>query len=232
MADRGRAEQLSLAIDDTAVGTLPRLRPMLATPGAAPFDDPDWFFEPWWPGASALAYVEGGAVHLQIGHMADPLEAFPELSILAGQLRTDRVIAEGTLLVLDEEGRPDGDLLRRRLAEPSTRTGAPAFVASDLIYRDGRALFGLPFEERRAQLSRVLTDGDTCVLSRGLRGEGLTLADAVASMGLNAISAREMSGRYRPGVQDDAWLRVPVTEAPVEPVRPFLALLQRLPLDG
>ena len=232
MADRGRAEQLSLAIDDSSVGTLPRLRPMLPAVGAVPFDDPDWFFEPWWPGASAVAYVEGGTVRLQTEHLADPLEAFPELSVLAGQLRSHRVIAAGTLLVLDAEGRPDADLLRHRLANPSARAGVAAFVASDLLYRDGRTLAALPFEERRGQLARELTDGETCVLSRGVRGEGLTMADAVASMGLSDISARELGARYRPGLQDESWLRVPVAEAPVAPARPLLALLQRLPLEG
>ena len=30
-----------------------------------PFDDPDYFFEPWWPGVRALALVERGQLRLQ-----------------------------------------------------------------------------------------------------------------------------------------------------------------------
>lgn len=205
---------------------------MLPVLGTAPFDDPDWFFEPWWPGTSAVAYVDRGAVRLQTEHLADPLEALPELSVLAAQLRTRTAILEGTLLVLDSEGRPDAELLRRRLGDTRTRTGVPAFVASDLLYREGRPIMAEPFEDRRALLGRELTDGDTCVVSRGLRGEGMTLADAVASMGLTDISARDLRAPYRPGGRDESWLRLPVTEAPATPTRPLLALLQRLPLDG
>jgi bifunctional non-homologous end joining protein LigD len=213
-----------------------RLKPMTPLPGPGPFDDDDFFFEPWWPGTSALAYIEDGVVRLQTEHLADPLEAFPELAIMGRQLGHDASIVEGTLLVLDDEGRPDADLLRRRLAAATAgptrpqKHGTPAFVASDLLYRDGAPLLALPFGERRARLASDLTDGEMCVISRGLRGEGLTLADAVASMGLTDISARQLSGRYRPGHQDESWLKLPVTEAPLAPTRPLLALLQRLPL--
>jgi bifunctional non-homologous end joining protein LigD len=237
MAKRAQPEQLSLAIGEPAAETLPRrLRPMVPVPGPGPFDDEDYFFEPWWPGTSALVYVEGDAIRLQTEHLADPLTAFPEMSVIGRQFGHDGLIVEGALLVLDDQGRPDADLLRRRLADPpipgrpSHEAGTPAFVASDLLYREGRPIVALPFEERRAQLAAELTDGESCVVSRGLRGEGLTLAEAVASMGLTDISARLLSGRYRPGQQDETWLKLPVTEAPVAPTRPLLALLQRLPL--
>lgn len=228
---RGGAEQLSLEIEaSAATDGLPDLRPMLPQAADAPFDDPDWFFEPWWPGASALAYLDSGRIRLQIGHLADPLDAFPELAAIGGQFRADRLIVEGSLLVLDDEGRPDAELLRRRLADIGARDGSPAFVASDLLHLGSRPLLSVPFEERRDQLTRQLTDGEHCVVSRGLRGEGLTLAEAVSSMGFGEISARLLAGRYRPGQRDESWLRVPVIEAPVVPTRPLLALLQRLPL--
>jgi bifunctional non-homologous end joining protein LigD len=203
---------------------------MLPMAGERPFDDPDWFFEPWWPGASTLAYIEDGRVRLQTEHLADPLEAFPELSAIAAQFVDDGLIVEGALLVLDDEGRPDAELLRSRLAGHAERRGVAALVASDLLYASGRPQFDLPFEERRRRLARVLTDGDRCVISRGLRGEGTTLAEAISSMGLGEISARLFGAAYRPGARDDSWLRIPLVEEPVAPTRPLLYLLQRLPL--
>ena len=196
----------------------------------APFDDPDWFFEPWWPGTSALAWVTDFEARFQIEHLADPSLAFPELAQMGADFAHDQLIVEGTLLVLDDEGRPDAELLRRRLAEPGTQVGTPAFVASDLLYDLGSSLLSLAFEERRARLGEVLSDTERTVVSRGYRGEGSTLAEAVASMGLTEISARLLTGRYRPGVRDDNWLRLPVVEAPIAERRPLLALLQRLPI--
>ena len=225
------AEQLPLSFDKAARRALPdRLRPMLPVPLDAPFDDADWFFEPWWPGTSALAWVTDFQARFQVDHLADPALAFPELAAMGADFAHDQLIVEGTLLVLDDEGRPDAELLRRRLAEPGTQIGTPAFVASDLLYDLGTSLLALPFEERRARLGVVLSDTERTVVSRGYRGEGTTLAEAVASMGLAEISARLLAARYRPGVRDDNWLRLPVVEAPAKETRPLLALLQRLPL--
>ncbi|MEO6350968.1 MAG: hypothetical protein ABIP53_09990 [Candidatus Limnocylindrales bacterium] len=225
------SEQLSLEIEERPTAALPyRLRPMTPVTADTPFDDPDWFFEPWWPGASALAYIDGSHVRLQTGHLTDPLIAFPELRDIGGQFMDDRLIVEGTLLVLDDDGRPDSDLLRRRLADRASRRGVPAFVASDLLYERGHSIVSKSFEERRYKLSRQITDGDRCVFSRGIRGEGWTLAEAIASMGVGEISARLLSAPYRPGTQDDSWLRLPVVQTPATPTRPLLALLQRLPL--
>lgn len=224
-------EQLPLRFDTPTRRALPaRLRPMVPERGGAPFDDPGWFFEPWWPGAPALAYVEDFRVRLQIEHLADPMAAFPELASIGEQFAHDQVIAQGALLVLDEEGSPDEELLRVRLADPTSRAGAAAFVASDVLYDLGEPLTALPFEQRRRRLGELLTDGDRCVISRGLRGEGSTLADAITSMGLTELSARLLAGHYLPGTTDAAWLRVPVVESPAVPTRPLLALLQKLPL--
>jgi bifunctional non-homologous end joining protein LigD len=205
---------------------------MLPFEGDRPFDDPDWFFEPWWPGASTLAYVEDGRVRLQSEHLADPMEAFPELAAVAAQFADDALIVEGSLLVLDDEGRPDADLLRARLAGGGPDVGGTAaLVASDLLYASGQSQMQLPFDERRSRLARVLTDGDRCVISRGLRGEGTTLAEAVSSMGIAEISARLLGAPYRPGARDESWLRISLREpAPVISRPPLLALLQRLPL--
>jgi bifunctional non-homologous end joining protein LigD len=223
---------LSLATAPTPEQRLPNaLRPMLASAGEAPFDDDDYFFEPWWPGARAFAFLESGRLRMQADHLADPLAVFPELGVMCEQIASDGVVLDGTLLVLDDEGRPDLELLRQRLADPAMSAGSGAFVASDLLWSSGRSLLGEPYETRRHRLSSVLRDGDRCVATRGLHGEGTTLAAAVASMGLDAVSARRLDGRWRPGDAGADWIRLPVSETPATATRPLLVLLQRLPLD-
>lgn len=227
-------EQLRLVLDGGVhpSARLPeRMAPMTATVGEAPFDDEDYFFEPWWPGTRTFAFAEGGRLRLQTDHLADPLSTFPELEAIGTQLAADGVVLDGTLLVLDGEGRPDGELLRRRLADPTATGGEAAFVASDLLWVEGRPLMAQPFRQRHERLGKVLRDGRLCVATRGLRGEGVTLAAAVASMGLSALSARCFSGAYHPGAAGDDWLRLPVTETPAPVTRPLLVLLNRLPLD-
>ncbi len=213
--------------------TLPtRLALPVASEGGVPFDDTNRFFEPWWPGAHALLRRSGDRLEIRTEHLSDPLAAFPELRGLVGQLAADGLIVEGTLLALDADGRPDVGLLRRRLSSSSRADDRAegAFVASDLLYLDGRSLVRQPFEERRERLAEVLPDSDRCVLSRGLVGEGVTRGHAVAALGIDAISARRLDARWRQGPAGDAWLHIPVSDEPATPTRPFLVLLEKLPL--
>ena len=225
-------EQLDLPISTEPGSRLPaRIAPMQPTSGVSPFDDRDWLFEPWWPGVRALAWVEGGRLErLRAEGLTDALTTFEELSEeLPERLLEDGVVLDGWLLALDDGGWLDTQLLRRRLAgEP--RVGRPAFVASDLLWTGGEPWHARPFARRRERLEAVLLDGDRCVVSHALRGEGTLLADALGRFGLEAISARRLDARYRFGAAADAWLRVPVVPA-ARPERARLALIQRLPLE-
>ena len=228
--------QLDLALGSTSAVAPPTLPARLAFPipsdGGRPFDDESRFFEPWWPGAPAFLRRSGRAIELRTAHLSDPLLAFPELASVAAGLKGDDLIVVGTLLALDEQGIPDERLLRHRLAGRPSTIAEGAFVASDLVYLDGQSLARKPFVERRRRLSGILRDGPHHVLSRGLVGEGRTLAHAVAGMGLSAISARRLDAPWRSGHAGDAWLRLPVGETPATPARPLLVLLERLPLEG
>ncbi len=226
-------EQLDLPISTASVTErLPgRITPMQPAPGVAPFDDPAYLFEAWWPGIRAIAVVDGGRlVRLEAEGLADALTAFGELTEeLPGQLMEDGVVLDGWLLALDEGGWLDTHLLRRRLGGDG-RAGRPAFVASDLLWCGGVDWHRRTYASRRQRLEAVLLDGDRCVVSHALRGEGTLMAEALARFGLDALSARRLDARYRFGGSGEGWLRVPI--APAEHFeRPRLALIQRLPFE-
>ncbi len=238
---RPGADQMALGLDQVPVEDPVGPRPTVPdgpwsagmVPGerAAPFDDEAWFFEPWWPGVTATMVIDEGRVWLRADQLTDPLPAFPELGGAATQVRARQLVIVGTLLVLDTEGRPDLVALRRRLVDAEDRPGTGAFIAADLLMRDGRRLVDAPFSRRRTALLEAVPDGDRFLVSRGLHGEGPTLADAAASMGIESISARRLDAPWHAGPAPDAWLRIPVVATDVGPVRPLLVLLQRLPLD-
>ena len=203
---------------------------MQPSEGVEPFDDPAYLFEAWWPGVRAQAWIEDRRlIRLRAEGLADAITAFAELSDeLPERLTEDGVLIDGWLLALDEGGWLDIDLLRRRLGGDRS-AGRPAFVASDLLWAGGEDQQRRAFAARRGRLESILLDGDRCVVSHALRGEGTLLAEALARFGLSAISARRLDARYRSGVAGDAWLRVPIAPAP-RTERPRLALIQRLPL--
>jgi len=228
-------DQLKLPLpEESADRRLPaRIRPMEAVAVDAPFDDPEYFFEPWWPGARALAFVESGRLRMQVSGLSDPIAAFPELGDLPQQVVGEGVVLDGTLLVLDEEGRPDAELLRARLTggQPGEMdAGRPAYVASDLLWSEGVSWSRRPFAARRDRLTAVLPAGDRVIVGRGYVHDGTLVAEALAALGIEGLSAKRLSARYRPGPGRDAWLRAPILPPEPRP-RPTLALILRLPLS-
>ena len=222
-------EQLPLSIPSES-GRLPaRVAPMQPAAVDAPFDDPAYLFEPWWPGLRAIAFIEAGTLRLQAQGLSDALAAFPELRELPLQLLADGIVLDGTLLVLDRGGRPDNALLRGRL-EAGRHGGRPAYVASDLLWCDADSWARRPYRARRQRLQEVLPDGDRAAVGHAYPGEGTLLAEALARIGLDGLSARRLDARYRSGPSGDAWLRAPIVPAPARG-RPSLSLIQRLPLE-
>jgi bifunctional non-homologous end joining protein LigD len=242
MTRRTTGEPLPLQFAPTASRLPERIVPMRPTDGEGPFDDPRYFFEPWWPGIRAFVLVEDGAVRLRAEALGDPTAAFPELAGVAELVRSDGVVLDATLMVLDARGRPSRTLLERRLAGEGgscgsggpgggagTSRGSAALVASDLLYLEGTSLAALPFGQRRGELAALLSPSSWCLAGRGFIGDGTTVATALGALGFRALSARRLDAPLRPGPARDAWYRVPVVAAPRE-LPPFLAVLRRLPL--
>jgi bifunctional non-homologous end joining protein LigD len=221
------AEPLPLEFAPAATRLPERIAAMRPTDGEGPFDDPGYFFEPWWPGIRAFVIVEDGAVRLRAEALADPTPAFPELARVAGLVRGDGVVLDATLMVLDARGRPSRTLLERRLR--GGRGGSAALVASDLLYVSATSLAARPFGERRGELAALMAPSAWCLAGRGFVGDGTTVAEALGALGFRALSARRLDARLRSGPAGAAWYRVPVIAAPRE-LPPFLAVLRRLPL--
>ena len=206
---------------------------MVASDAPAPFDDPAYLFEPWWPGTRVIAFVEDGTLRLQAAELADVLGTFPELAELPRHVGAPAAVLDGVVLVLDGSGRPDRDLLRRRRLGSGRRAGRPAFIATDLLRASGRRLARAPFRVRRERLAALLETTDWCTTSRGYPGEGHMIAAAAANLGFASLSAYRLDAPHRSGRAGDAWLRVPIREASAVPPRlpPILAVFRRLPLE-
>ncbi len=238
-ASTDRVEETSLGLTGVEPDREPRpgrVRPMRPTEGRAPFDDPAYLFEPWWPGIHSFVFVSGGRVRLQADALADPGPAFPELVAVAELVEAERAVLEATILVLDGRARPSADLLRRRLAGEWRGAGAEAppgraaLVATDLLSLGGRSLARRPFGERRGELAALLRPSPWCQPGRGFVGEGITVASALGELGLHWVSAHRLDAPYHAGPAGDAWFRVPIEE-PAERTAPtFMAVARRLGL--
>lgn len=245
------AEQLSLRLEPA----LPRpggVAPMWPTPASAPFDSPDYLFEPTWGGHRALAFVGpsdragGGEVRIVDPNGQELVDRLPELAGLAVRVAARSVVLDGELVVVDTRGRADDDALRDRL---NGRPGRPvAYLVFDILHLDGRWLLNLPLERRREHLRRVLRPGDEVVVVPAIAGAGRALYDAVVAQGIAGVLARRRSSPYLPGVRSALWRSIvagpsapgggpaahvaePGADDPATGTAPVLALFRRLPFD-
>ncbi len=200
------------------------VEPMLATPGAAPFDDDAWLFEPKWDGYRIQAIVAGGSVTLRTRNRQDAARLFPELLGTPAWLAAPEAIVDGEVVALDADGRPDFELLQARLgggfatseilATRSTREAGRAaplvFMAFDLPWCAGRSYLDVPLEERKAILRLVLREHPRVRYGGHVEREGVAFFSATAAQGLEGAMAKHRRSRYEAGRRSTAWLKLKI----------------------
>ncbi len=137
----------------------PPVLPQLARSRAVLPEGDGWAYEPKWDGFRAIAFVDGDETRLQSRNGRDLTRYFPELQFAPG-----RYVLDGEIVVHDESGREDFDLLGQRIHPAKSRVTmlaeqTPAvFIAFDLLAHDDDVLLELPYLERRAALEALVTD--------------------------------------------------------------------------
>jgi ATP-dependent DNA ligase len=132
--------------------------PMEAKLVAALPEGAQWQYEPKWDGFRCLAFKDGDAVDLR-SKAGQPFNRyFPEIVAALGELRVDRCVLDGELVVPDAGTLSFDELLMRiHPAESRVRTLArdhPAlYIVFDLLVDGhGASLADRPLHERRAAL--------------------------------------------------------------------------------
>ena len=192
---------------------LPRdLRPMLATAGALPPDDPAWAYEVKWDGVRVLAAVADGRVVLTSRAGNDVTGGYPELTALADTV-TAPVLLDGEVVALSDSGVPDFGRLQSRMhvRAPSAalRASTPVtFVVFDLLHVGGAALLEEDYDARRAGLDALDLQGPHWQVSPAFLGEGAALLQATRAQGMEGVVAKRRDSRYEPGRRSDCWVKV------------------------
>lgn len=158
---------------------------------SAPFDSPDWLFEPLYDGRRALLHLHDGRCHVTpLGE--EPIFGLDELQARLTEVapRVGEAVLDGLLVTLDRHGAPV------RGAAPGE--GFPAFGAFDLPWLD-TDLRSSPLARRRASLAELLPR-DTGPLFKifALEEHGRALFAAARRMDLDGIVARRLSDPYGP----------------------------------
>ncbi|MFH8754741.1 ATP-dependent DNA ligase [Streptomyces atroolivaceus] len=201
------------------MASLPRIAPMLATPGRLPpaAADEQWAYEVKQDGQRAMAYLPGdGSLTLLARSGAVITPAYPDLAALGPALGGVAAVLDGEIIAPDEQGRGDFERLQSRMG----LSGSPAkaarmaqrvpahLVLFDAVFLRGRSLVPLPYSERRAALEELGLNGPRWSTPAVVVGHGEEALTMTREAGLEGLIAKRLTSVYEPGVRARTWIKI------------------------
>jgi bifunctional non-homologous end joining protein LigD len=195
--------------------TIPIPAPMLASPGGKPFTSPDWLYEIKFDGYRCLARAGNGPIELRTKNGTDCTAWYPEVATALAELPGGPHVIDGEVCVLDDLGRSDFNCLHARSARRRWYPGCNpvTLCAFDLLFEDGRNIMGLPLEERKARLARLLQGTPGVLMVGDLPAQADLFRQAVEPLLLEGFVAKRRASIYTPGVRSPDWLKIKRTGA-------------------
>ncbi len=202
---RLREAEESDELADAPAGPMPRgVHPMLATPVKEPFDHPDWVFEVKWDGYRAVAEVRDGDVALYSRNLLSLNDKFAPVTEALRAFRFEAVL-DGEIVVVDDRGAPDFQLLQHYRASGS---GHLIYYVFDLLHFQGRDLTVLPLLRRKEFLKRILPTSPRVRYCDHVEKDGVLFFEVVKGKGLEGIVAKHSRSPYLVGRRSRQWLKV------------------------
>jgi len=209
-ADLARANvpQLSAALG-------PREFPlMFAKLSYDPVDGKQWLFEIKYDGVRALALREGDAVRMFARSGKEITGQYPEVALALRALPYRRFAIDGEIVALNDQGRPNFQLLQRRMHLSDRRDIARMSLAVpvcyfvfDLLAFDKFDLRGLALEERKQFLERLIKGEGPLRYCEHIAERGRDFFEAVTNAKLEGMMAKLRASPYR-GRRSGDWLKI------------------------
>jgi bifunctional non-homologous end joining protein LigD len=182
-----------------------------STPCSAPFDGDDWLFSVDWEGSRCLLVAESeGSVRL-LGENAPLDDRFPEIVAAASFGGGRAAILDGTICILDGQGRPDLAALFRRTIAGHARPSA-VFLVTDVLHLDGESMIARPLLARLAALGDLMPSDSRIQVPDHVVGHGRALAAAASERRLPAMLARRQDAHYLAGMASPDRLRISLSK--------------------
>src|SRR4029077_3174015 len=186
---------------------------MLAETREEPFSRDGWIFEVKLDGYRMRAACQDGEPILYSRKGLEYTESFPEIARAVKAIPFEGVILDGELVVLNEAGRPNFNMLQARArlgAREAKRAAieAPATLyVFDLLAFGGYDLRKLPLVKRKEILRKILPQTGPLRYSEHFEKNGEALYEQVMKLGLEGVMAKKADSPYRNGRSGD-WLKI------------------------
>lgn len=187
---------------------------MLADSRDKAFSAPDWLFELKYDGFRGVVARRDSQVSIHYRSGNDATNGYPDLLRALRALPYPRIVLDGELVVLDDEGRADFQRLQRRAlltrsadVERATVSLPITYYAFDLLGFDGFDLRGLPLVDRKRLLEQLVPRVGIIRYADHVPEQGEALLEQVRARGLEGIIAKRAHSKYVAGRSAD-WVKV------------------------
>jgi bifunctional non-homologous end joining protein LigD len=187
-----------------------RVDPCLAQLTMRPPKGNDWRYEIKWDGYRAHIHREPKGVRILTKNGHDWTHKFPAIAEAALALTPTTYIMDGEIVVLDEEGRSDFNLLVRSLGGRNGNKVADNAICMvfDLFYQNGRDLRRMDYSERRQMLEEGLAGATGAIrLSEEFDVDPDILLRKACELDLEGIIAKRADALHMPG-RTGTWRKI------------------------
>jgi bifunctional non-homologous end joining protein LigD len=195
------------------------LQPMQAELADAPFNKPDWMWEPKLDGYRILAFLDHGKVALRSRRGLELAATFPGVSAAIAQQGVGSMVVDGELVAFDAAGKPSFNALQNRFQLKTEREIAAAeksvpvvFYAFDLPHFAGVDLRQMPYVDRRRYLAQCLLPSAAIQLVHAAE-DGVALYSAALASGFEGVIGKRRQSKYESGKRSASWLKVKSTRS-------------------
>jgi len=179
----------------------------------ARLDDPKMLYELKLDGVRIVARREGGKVKLIYRSNRDASKVYPEIQEALAALPADDFVIDGEIVALDADGKPNFELLQRRIAAEvgdvslARRAVPVAYLVFDALVVGGEDVRKQPLEARK-ELVRALLPGRSIVTPHdGHVGMGRELYALCEQRGLEGVVGKRLGSPYRAGERVSDWVK-------------------------
>lgn len=184
---------------------LPFFEPMMARLEKQPLPG-RWQYEIKYDGFRALAFLSGVSCRLMSRNGKDFSARFPEIMRSLAAFKLENTVLDGEIVAVDAKGVSSFQLLQ---AYEMGHTPQLAYYVFDLPQHNGEDLRGLPLEDRRKRLQRILrADRGAVRLSESLKGDGNALLGHAQKLGLEGLIGKREGSLYEAGRRSGAWIKL------------------------
>lgn len=180
------------------------IKPMLASPSDAPFDDTDWIFEIKWDGYRAVTEIKDNSVDFYSRNGIDFSERFPIIYNALQKIK-HTCILDGEIVLLNSKGRPDFQMLQNY---ENNLDHLLVYYVFDLLQLDGKNMKNLPLVDRKIILKKLLGKNSIIHYCEHVDTNGVEFLKQVKEKGLEGIIAKQKESEYITGRRTKQWLKM------------------------